>query len=68
MTPPIIPPVIVLLAEDPDLDSVLTGVMSACVGVVVDMPSGHKSVHLSSVILYSEIYKIIDFQISKHLT
>ena len=53
MTPPITPPVIVLLAEDPDLDFVLTGefgVMSACVDVVVDMPSGHKLAFLSSMI------------------
>ena len=54
MTPPITPPVIVLLTEDPDLDSVLTGefcVMSACVGVVADMPSGHESALSSSMTL-----------------
>ena len=70
MTPPITPPVIILLTEDgedPDSEFVITGkfgVMSACVGVVVDMPSGHESAFSSSMTLYytSEVYKIIGFQ------
>jgi hypothetical protein len=45
--------------EDPDLDSVLIdefGVMSACAGMVVDTPSGHKSAFSSSMTLYSKVY------------
>ena len=65
MIPPITPPVIILLTadgEDPDSEFVITdkfGVISACVGVVIDMPPGHKSVFSSSMILnivYSKVY------------